>query len=569
MWELQGWRDLEEKNKELRKSMAAAYDEGNREAVSNLQLELRKYMKGIFTKRRTMATHLLIFMISDELRNRKPYAVPVRVMPVASVKDLTIRALQVELKTVMEELNMKVVGFVTDGEWNSLRTMGTTRPTSIIQLIMQAKEEASKMRIQRLEDIFKPNLQINTPAPGQVTIIPKLKHEAVPHDDVAEIGIDMVRGLSFKEAMHKHHKRIYRWVPNPLPWVPGTSQESVLECMRSVMTTYLLRWKIRYYKENLGIDFSQNLYIPENAETDEVEDFNDREDDGHLFKRIVKCARCGNIEDCDISRWIEAMQDETTGLTAKALRGVDPQSVPDCERMFGKGVVDFLEKKGYDADAKFAKIVHNWHKATDGRGLSEEQRSQYNQDMLYYILDEWMPFHRQHHDFSQVDVNKPLKGIRGLSRETIIGITTNISSIERRRQQCHTRDLPPEHPRASTSDDVECFISILHHMLGRTFDHKAFMNAYRKIFTEFQKMLDQNLPYYYYKGLSERFTLGTLPSFNEPSASGIERLDRVRGRRMGNPGTSVASRATMPRQGQRTVRDKFHRRQEPLPPLQM
>lgn len=57
-----------------------------------------------------MATHMLVFMISDELRNTKPYAVPVRMMPVGTVKDATIRELQEELRTVMTELEMTVVG---------------------------------------------------------------------------------------------------------------------------------------------------------------------------------------------------------------------------------------------------------------------------------------------------------------------------------------------------------------------------------------------------------------------------------------------------------------------------
>ena len=52
-------------------------------------------------------------------------------------------------------------GFVTDGEWNSLRTRGITgRPTSIIQLIMNAKDEASKMKSPELVPIFKPNLKV-------------------------------------------------------------------------------------------------------------------------------------------------------------------------------------------------------------------------------------------------------------------------------------------------------------------------------------------------------------------------------------------------------------------------
>ena len=81
-------------------------------------------------------------------------------------------------------------------------------------------------------------------------------------------------------------------------------------------------------------------------------------------------------------------------------------------------------------------------------------------------------------------------------------------------------------------------------------------------------MLDADLPFYYYLGSKQRYTIDTLPSFNVPSSSGKpERLDRIPARRLGNPGSAVASRATMPRQGQRTVRDKYHRHEEPLPPL--
>ncbi len=43
------------------------------------------------------------------------------------------------------------------------------------------------------------------------------------------------------------------------------------------------------------------------------------------------------------------------------------------------------------------------------------------------------------------------------------------------------KELEAEHPRANTSDDAEGFISILHHMLGRTFDHKAFVASYRYV----------------------------------------------------------------------------------------
>ena len=32
--------------------------------------------------------------------------------------------------------------------------------------------------------------------------------------------------------------------------------------------------------------------------------------------------------------------------------------------------------------------------------------------------------------------------------------------------------IPPEHPRASTSDDVECFFSVLRDMVGKDFTRK-------------------------------------------------------------------------------------------------
>ena len=86
------------------------YTLGKQEMIPVLKSDLMKYQKGIYMKRRTMATHLLIFMISEELRNKKPYAIPVRIMPVTTVKDLEIRALQMELKTAMEEEDMDVVG---------------------------------------------------------------------------------------------------------------------------------------------------------------------------------------------------------------------------------------------------------------------------------------------------------------------------------------------------------------------------------------------------------------------------------------------------------------------------
>ena len=43
------------------------------------------------------------------------------------------------------------IGFVTDGEFNSLRTQDSKRPVSVIQLIMDAKKEARAITSKKIE----------------------------------------------------------------------------------------------------------------------------------------------------------------------------------------------------------------------------------------------------------------------------------------------------------------------------------------------------------------------------------------------------------------------------------
>ena len=66
---------------------------------------------------------------------------------------------------------------------------------------------------------------------------------------------------------------------------------------------------------------------------------------------------------------------------------------------------------------------------------------------------------------------RPIKGICGFSRETVIAFTTNIESIEFRRRENDSHGFA-EHPRARTKDDVEAFFGLLHRFLGL----KTFLN---------------------------------------------------------------------------------------------
>lgn len=63
-------------------------------------------------KKREAASHLLVFMISDELRNKKPYAIPVRILTYKSITDAQMRELRDELKMSMDKIGMTVVGML-------------------------------------------------------------------------------------------------------------------------------------------------------------------------------------------------------------------------------------------------------------------------------------------------------------------------------------------------------------------------------------------------------------------------------------------------------------------------
>ena len=125
--------------------------------------------------------------------------------------------------------------------------------------------------------------------------------------------------------------------------------------------------------------------------------------------------------------------------------------------------------------------------------------------------------------------------------------------------------MPPEHPRSGTSDDVECYISMLHDMLGDIFDMKDFYDSYPKILMEFGKQISPECPFYYWTRQKHRYRDFPLSDFNKQSSSGVERLDEVIFSRRADPGVFVAKRAEIPVKNTLTARAKFHKAPESLP----
>ena len=116
-WNSTGFTELVKQAKEFRAEVTlylSYLQKGEHSKVKKflppLTKKLLQYLHGLFTKRRNPTSHLLIFMISDELRNHKPYAVPVRFLTYKSLADKKLRYLQLEVETKMKIMGMVVVG---------------------------------------------------------------------------------------------------------------------------------------------------------------------------------------------------------------------------------------------------------------------------------------------------------------------------------------------------------------------------------------------------------------------------------------------------------------------------
>lgn len=80
--------------------------------------------------------------------------------------------------------------------------------------------------------------------------------------------------------------------------------------------------------------------------------------------------------------------------------------------------------------------------------------------------------------------------VRGFTREVLIALTTTIESKEWITRQNVLLNMPPEHPRSSSTDDVECFLSLLRSMIGNHFTVKEVQVVWRKLCNEFSKRLN-------------------------------------------------------------------------------
>ena len=78
---------------------------------ADLKQDFLTYLKDLFKKKRSpAATHVLVLMLSDERRARKPYCMPVQYVPYYSITADDIQRLTAGVKRKMVELGMKCRG---------------------------------------------------------------------------------------------------------------------------------------------------------------------------------------------------------------------------------------------------------------------------------------------------------------------------------------------------------------------------------------------------------------------------------------------------------------------------
>ena len=147
----------------------------------------------------------------------------------------------------------------------------------------------------------------------------------------------------------------------------------------------------------------------------------------------------------------------------------------------------------------------------------------------------------------------------------MIALTTNIESREWIRRSYAASNREPEHPRASTTDDVECLFSIMRDLSGKHFTVRMAKYNWRKVCLEFSKRINPDLGFFYHTSSHDRFYEGDRPSFDAPGKSKRNpRNQRLRKRDVLSQ--TVYGRATLPTPGARSLRLQFHNVPVELPP---
>ena len=121
--------------------------------LTDLRARATQFVKGVTRLRRVAATHLLVFMISHESRNQKPY---VQCLPYKGLSEAAIRALANKIIEEMVKRRMKVAGNLVYSYLHLhisslLLTFGAHAQRGLQYSFSDATHETAKKRYQRVQ----------------------------------------------------------------------------------------------------------------------------------------------------------------------------------------------------------------------------------------------------------------------------------------------------------------------------------------------------------------------------------------------------------------------------------
>lgn len=89
------------------------------------------------------------------------------------------------------------------------------------------------------------------------------------------------------------------------------------------------------------------------------------------------------------------------------MKGERKPSVGDAEKLLSHAVADHFKKKKLLHEEEYVRTVALWHEASDGRGMTQEERKAANMRVLGYIRSKWMPWDKEvEGDLQYLDINK-------------------------------------------------------------------------------------------------------------------------------------------------------------------
>jgi hypothetical protein len=79
-------------------------------AYKNIQPDMLKYLRNsVMKKGQPAAMHVLLFLVSDERRNKKPFAMPVQYIPYTSIRGQFLRDMTNKIKQEIVKMDLKRV----------------------------------------------------------------------------------------------------------------------------------------------------------------------------------------------------------------------------------------------------------------------------------------------------------------------------------------------------------------------------------------------------------------------------------------------------------------------------